>query len=70
MAPWDADTEVEQAYDFRRQASVARNLGQESLATLFEQVARLAMAKAEIFQGLDKLHDHLDGRAAEADAEP
>jgi len=69
MLRWDANAEVEQAYYFREQATAARNIGEHDLANLFEQVARLAMAKAELFQGLDELHEYLEGQASETDAE-
>ena len=69
MLRWDANAEVEQAYYFREQATAARNIGEHDLANLFEQVARLAMAKAELFQGLDKLHEYLEGEASKTDAE-
>jgi len=64
MLRWDANTEVEQAYYFREQATAAHNIGEHDLANLFEQVARLAMAKAELFQALDKLHEYLEGHAS------
>ena len=70
MAHWDADAEVDQAFYFREQAHVARNIGRHSLANLFEQVARLAMVKAEIFKTLDKLHLALAEQATELDLEP
>ena len=49
MLRWDADAEVEQAYYFREQAGAARNIGEHDLANIFEEVARIAMVKAEIF---------------------
>jgi hypothetical protein len=69
MAHWDADAEVDQAFYFREQAYVARNIGQHALANLFEQIARLAMTKAEIFQALDKLHLSLAEQATELEAD-
>jgi hypothetical protein len=55
MPNWDPDCEVEQAYELHERADVARDLGEDSIAELFEQAARLAMAKAEVLQALDKL---------------
>jgi propanediol dehydratase small subunit len=57
MPNWDADCEVEQAYELQERAEVARDLGEDSIAELFEQAARLAMAKAEVLQALDKLRN-------------
>jgi propanediol dehydratase small subunit len=68
MPRWDANAEVEQAYYFREQAGVARTIGEDELADLFDQVARLAIAKAEIFQSFNKLHEYLEGHASEVDA--
>lgn len=48
----DADREAEQAYDFRQRAGLARSLQEHGLAKLFDHAARLCMAKAEVFQGL------------------
>lgn len=69
MLRWDADAEVEQAYYFREQAGAARNIGEHDLANIFEEVARIAIVKAEIFQSFDKLHEYLEGRASKLDAE-
>ena len=69
MPRWDANAEVEQAYYFREQAGAARNIDEHDLADVFDQAARLAIAKAEIFQSFDKLHEYLEGRASKLDAE-
>jgi hypothetical protein len=67
MPRWDANAEIEQAYYFREQAGIARNIGEHDLANLFDEVARLAMAKAELFQSFDKLHEYLEGHASEVE---
>jgi hypothetical protein len=68
MPRWDANAEVEQAYYFREQAGVARSIGEDELADLFDQVARLAIAKAEIFQSFDEFHEYLEGQASAEEA--
>jgi hypothetical protein len=68
MPRWDAKAEVEQAYYFREQAGAARSIGGHALANLFEEVARLAIAKAELFQSFDKLYEYLEGHASKVEA--
>ena len=59
MAIWNANAEVEQSYELRERAALAREHDQHDIAELLDQAARLAMVKAQIFQGLDKIKDHL-----------
>jgi hypothetical protein len=59
MAQWNANAEVEQAYELRERAYLARTLEEENIALLFDQAARLAMMKAEIFIGLNEVHGFL-----------
>ena len=59
MAQWNANAEVEQAYELRERAYLARTLEEENIALLFDQAARLAMMKAEIFIALNEVHGFL-----------
>lgn len=69
MLAWDANAEVEQSYDFRKCAGKARELGEEGLALIFDQLARLAMLKAELLHGLDKIESYLTEAASQSDTE-